>query len=200
MKLTQREINMVKLAAAQIAVNRSMKKQASFQEKLASYGIGLCKQAETYGQAISRQVDKGLDSFGNWLDKSWKTVQMNAGKTPNQVNPPSDAEYQKGYEIYGRNLKGPFMTRVSGSPLWEETARDRKMNRRLQKEDAIFNARLAARAAKERFQRQKSNFQLNMDLARGASTPERRDDYLREARLLPPRDDFEATYLNIFNR
>ena len=41
MKLTQREINMVKLAAAQIAVNRNMKKQASFQEKLASYGIKL---------------------------------------------------------------------------------------------------------------------------------------------------------------
>lgn len=44
MKLTKQEVSMVKLAAATCAV-KHMNKKASMQDILASYGIGLKKQA-----------------------------------------------------------------------------------------------------------------------------------------------------------
>ena len=47
MKLTKKEASMVKLAAAHIAAQRVMNKQAALQQKLASYGITLKRREST---------------------------------------------------------------------------------------------------------------------------------------------------------
>lgn len=156
---------------------------------------------------IGRAIDKGLENFGNWLDNSWKTVQMNAGKTPNQVNRPTSAEYQKGWEIYGPgpNRERGAMSSVPGSPLWEKTpedyerdARDAKFQR---KADARYKKRQAiwdAQARQREFKRQQNYFNEFMDNAKYAPSAEDRDMYLRRMRLLPPRNETDSLISNIW--
>lgn len=194
MKLTKQETSMVKVAAAYAAPR--LVKKASLQQKLAAYGIGLTKKAETNGQALARFADKKLNDFGDWLDKAWKTVQLNAGKTPNQVNPPSDAEWQKGREIYGSGDRGNT-THVPGTPLWEKTKYDIKRDKQYRKSDMLRNARFNARINKLNQEGRQSYFDGNLGLAKGTTDPLTRDMYLRDINLLPPRNDGDKSMIDI---
>ena len=196
MQFTNQENSLVKLAAACAAPH--MNKTSALQQKLAEYGIGMTKQAETAGQAFLRHagnaIGRGFDRLGEMYDNNLTKAKEAQGLTPAQIHGPSDAEWQKGREIYGSWDRGST-THIPGTPLWEKTPEDyaaderrakfeQKANNRYKKRQAIWDMQSRAR----QFKRNQERFSSYLDDARGAWSPEERDRALMKARLLPPRD------------
>lgn len=218
MKFTEQEHALIKLAAAHLAPQLlkkatlqgklaeygiGMSKKASeqklskqLQQKLASYGVGLTKKAETYSQAFARFAEKKFNDFGDWLNKSYRNALLNSGKTPAQVNPPSNAEWQKGREIYGSWDRG-YTTPVWGTPLWEKTKYDIKRDARDRKSDMLWKARFNARINKLNQEGRQNYFAGTLGLAKGTTDPLTRDMYLRDINLLPPRNDDDKAMIDI---